>query len=114
MSAAWGLEGFPEQLEDWLDREHPSPDLYEQVSAWWPQMAYAGEWAGARSADDEATADGGGEDNVLVMPVPGCTEIDEARGEIGVVVIFEVLMVAEWIRCRAFHTVVRLTPSASR
>jgi hypothetical protein len=111
VSADWGLEDFPERLEDWLDREHPSQNLYEQVGAWWPQMRYAGEWAAAGLADDEATADGGGEDNVLFMPVPGCYEIDEAQGTLGVVVIFEVSPETDWVRCRAFHTVVQMTPA---
>lgn len=111
LHGTWQLEEFDSKLEEWLVREHPSTDLYEQVKVWWPLMRYASERSPARPADDQATAEGGGEDEVFVMLAPNCHDIDEVQGWLGVLVIFELFEVIHVVRCRAFHTIVRMTPT---
>ena len=100
----WKLEEFEPRLNDWFDREHLPSSLFDQVQAWWPRLEHASERTRARPALDEATADGGGEDNAFVMFMPGCRLLDESRGMLRVLCFFQVFEEGHRVVCRAFHT----------
>jgi hypothetical protein len=107
----WKLDDFEPGLNDWFDREHPPSDLFEQVQAWWPRLEHSSERTHAHPATDEATADGGGEDNVFVILVPGCSVPDESKGMLRALCIFQVFEVGHRVVCRAFHTVRSTAPA---